>query len=129
MRKTRGEGDEIFVLQDGANFSSEDELQGSVGRSTFSSTVRPYLSTVVNPNDFPIQNWPIYISHFNKFRLTANFYQFSCLLALFHTKIMLILYDMGLFFKELLLTHEIKFQSNVLTGSSASIPKFRLGFR
>ena len=84
------------------NFSSEDDLQESVGRSTFSSTVRSYLSTVVNLNDFPFQNWPIYISHVNKFRLTANFYQFSCLLAIFHTKTMLILYDMGLFFKELL---------------------------
>ena len=90
--------------------------------------VRPYLSTVVNLNDFPFQNWPIYISHINKFRLTAKFYQFSCLLAIFHTIIMLILYDMGLFFKELLLTHEIRFQSHVLTGSSASIPQIPLRF-
>ena len=30
--------------------------------------------------------------------LTANFYRFRCLLAMFHTKIMLVLYGMGLFF-------------------------------
>ena len=50
------------------------------------------------PNDFPLQNWPFSVSHFNKFRLTTNFYRFRCLLAIFHTKIMLVLYDMGLFF-------------------------------
>ena len=38
------------------------------------------------------------IIRLNKFRLTANFYWFHCLLAIFHTKIMLVLYDMGLFF-------------------------------
>ena len=48
------------------------------------------------PNDFPFQNWPISVSHFNKFRLTANVYRFHCLLAIFHNKIMLVLYDMGL---------------------------------
>ena len=31
------------------------------------------------PNDFPFQNWPISVSHYNKFRLIANFYRFHCL--------------------------------------------------
>ena len=57
-----------------------------------------YLDHLCRPNDYPFQNWPISVSHFNKFRLTANFYRFRCLLAMFHTKIMLVLYDMGLFF-------------------------------
>ena len=35
---------------------------------------------------------------FHKFRLAAILYWFRCLLAIFHTKIMLVLYDMGLFF-------------------------------
>ena len=57
-----------------------------------------YLDHLCRPNDFLFQNWPISVSHFNKFRLTANFYRFRCLLAMFHTKIMLVLNDMGLFF-------------------------------
>ena len=56
------------------------------------------VNYVNRPNDFPFQNWPISVSYFNKFRLTANFYRFRCLLAIFHTKITLVLYDMGLFF-------------------------------
>ena len=56
------------------------------------------VSSVVRPNDFPFQYWPISVSHFNKFRLTANFYRFHCLLVVFHIKIMLVLYGMGLFF-------------------------------
>ena len=43
MRKSSREGDEIVVLQVSATFSSEDELQQSVSRATFSLMVRPYL--------------------------------------------------------------------------------------
>ena len=40
------------------------------------------------------------ISQFPFHTLTNSvcFYRFRCLLAIFHTKIMLVLYDMGLFF-------------------------------
>ena len=41
------------------------------------------------PNDFPFKNWPISVSHFSKFRLTANFYRFCCLLVIFHTKMIM----------------------------------------
>ena len=43
MRKSCREGDEIIVLQVGATFTGEYEPQESVSRSTFSSTVQPYL--------------------------------------------------------------------------------------
>ena len=49
-----------------------------------------------------IFRWPISVSHFNKFRLPANFYRFRCLLAIFDTKIMIVLYHMGLFFNSTL---------------------------
>ena len=71
---------------------------------------------------------------FNKFRLTANFYRFRCLLAIFHAKIILVLYDMGLFFNSTICgvtfvsIDYVDFQSHVLTGNSASNPKFRFGF-
>ena len=45
MRKSSREDNEIVVLQVRATFSSEDEPQESVSHSTFSSTVRPFLST------------------------------------------------------------------------------------
>ena len=83
------------------------------------------VSPTLRPNDFPFQNWPISVSHFNKFHLTANFYRFRCLLAMFHTKIMLVLYDIGLFFNSTICgvtlnSKRLEFQSHVLTGSSAS---------
>ena len=60
-------------------------------------------------NDCPFQNWPISVSRFNKFLLVLL--PFSH----FHTKIMLVLYDMGLSSNvELLLTQETGFfQSHV----------------
>ena len=64
----------------------------------FLTTFQNYLIHMTRPNDFPFQNWPISVSHYNKFRLTANFFRFRCLLVIFHTIIMLVLYDMGLFF-------------------------------
>ena len=52
----------------------------------------------------------------------------------FSTKIMLFLYDMGLFSNSTICgvtfdSKRLDFQSHVLTGSSASNPKFRFGFR
>ena len=58
------------------------------------STLKQYTS---RPNDFPFTNWPISVSHFNKFRFDSQFFRFRCLLAIFHTKLMIVLYDMGLF--------------------------------
>ena len=49
VRTTCGEGDDTFVLQVGATFSSNDEPQESVAHMKFSSMVRPYLSTVSTP--------------------------------------------------------------------------------
>ena len=48
-------------------------------------------------NDFPFQNWPIFVSHFQQIPFDSQFYQFRCVLAIFHTKIMIVLY-VGLFF-------------------------------
>ena len=45
LRKTWGEGDEIFILQVSATFSSEDEPQESVAHVTFLSMVQLFLST------------------------------------------------------------------------------------
>ena len=64
---------------------------------------------------FPFHTLTNSVSHFNKFRLTANFYRFRCLFAIFHTKIMLVIHDMGLssilLSVELLLTQETRFST------------------
>ena len=70
----------------------------------------------------------------NKFCVTANIYRFRCLLAMFHTKIMLVLYDMGLFFNSTICgvtfdsrdyIFKVVFSLEILLQT----PKFRFGFR
>ena len=82
--KKVGSGDETNLMAEVCRCLGFEKTHTAVSDYSFHCEV-------YRPNDFPFQNWSISISHFNKFHLTANYYRFRCILAIFHTKIMLVL--------------------------------------